>query len=157
MTDCIRITVWLSSGSMVASLLNGFLAIKGLLSLPAFGLLFLFQLWMCVDAIRRGEWMWAVFIWIFPMMNAALYYFYVYRASSATSGFELPGAAKRKRIKELEAQIHHLDNAVHHFQLGDIYFRQGKFEKAERVIARRWSGTRRTLMRGRIWDSACCG
>lgn len=116
---------------MVASMLDNFLMIRGLVSLPFFGLLFLFQLWMCIDAIRRGEWMWAVFIWFFPMINAALYYFYVYRASSATQGFELPGAAKRKRIKELQAQIHHLDNAVHHFQLGDIYFRQGKLEKAE--------------------------
>ena len=43
----------------------------------------------------------------------------------------MAGAAKRKRIKELKAQIHHLDNAVHHYQLGDIYFRQGKFQLAE--------------------------
>ena len=105
--------------------------LRGTIGLPAFGLLFLFQLWMCVDAVRRGEYMWAVFIWFFPMINAALYYMFVYRASSATRGFELPGAAKRKRIKELEAQIHHLDNAIHYFQLGDVYFRQGKFQKAE--------------------------
>jgi hypothetical protein len=49
----------------------------------------------------------------------------------SSQGFELPGAAKRKRIKELKAQIHHLDNAVHHYHLGDIYFRQGKFQLAE--------------------------
>lgn len=102
------------------------------MGLPVIGLLFVFQIWMCVDALRRGEWVWAIFIWVFPMINAVLYYFYVYRASSATRGFELPGAANRKRIKELEAQIHHLDNAVHHFQLGDVYFRQGKLEKAEK-------------------------
>jgi tetratricopeptide (TPR) repeat protein len=60
------------------------------------------------------------------------YYFYVYRAApSAMRGFELPGAAHRQRIKELQAQIYHLDKAHHHFQLGDIYFRQGKLDKAE--------------------------
>lgn len=35
----------------------------------------LFQLWMFIDAVRKGEWMWAVFIWLFPMLNAVLYYF----------------------------------------------------------------------------------
>jgi tetratricopeptide (TPR) repeat protein len=61
-----------------------------------------------------------------------LYYFFVYRAApSATRGFELPGAHSRRRIKELQAQIYHLDKAHHHSQLGDIYFQQGKLEKAE--------------------------
>jgi len=56
----------------------------------------------------------------------------VYRAApTATRGFELPGAQSRQRIKELQAQIHHLDKAHHYFQLGDIYFRQGKLTLAE--------------------------
>jgi tetratricopeptide (TPR) repeat protein len=50
---------------------------------------------------------------------------------SATRGFELPGAQKRRRIKELQAQIHHLDKPHHYFQLGDIYFQLGKLDKAE--------------------------
>jgi len=92
----------------------------------------IFQLWMFIDSIRRREWLWAVFIWLFPGLNAVLYFFLVYRAApSATQGFELPGAHDRRRIKELEAQIHHLDKAHHHSQLGDIYFQQGKLEKAE--------------------------
>ena len=58
--------------------------------------------------------------------------FAVYRAApSATRGFELPGAYDRRRIKELQAQIHHLDKAHHHSQLGDIYFQRGKLEQAE--------------------------
>ncbi len=90
-----------------------------------------FQLWMLVDAVRRREWVWALFIVIFPLLNAILYFFLVYRAApSATRGFELPGAHDRRRIKELEDQIHHLDKAHHHSQLGDIYFQQGKLEKA---------------------------
>jgi predicted Zn-dependent protease len=48
------------------------------------------------------------------------------------SGFELPGAFNRKRIRELQAQIHHIDNASHHFQLGDLYFQQGKLAEAEK-------------------------
>ncbi len=88
-----------------------------------------FTIWMLVDAVRRREYLWIVAI------LAGLgfwYFFYVYRSGgSSAQGFELPGTAKRKRIKELQAQIYHLDNAIHHFQLGDIYFRQGKFQLAE--------------------------
>jgi tetratricopeptide (TPR) repeat protein len=91
-----------------------------------------FEVWMLVDAIRREEWMWVIFIVVFPLINAVLYYFLVYRAApSATRGFELPGALDRRRIKYLEGQIHHLDKAHHHSQLGDIYFQQGKLVKAE--------------------------
>lgn len=95
-------------------------------------ILLVFQLWMFVDALRRREWLWAVLIWLFPGLNAVLYFFLVYRAApSATLGFELPGSHHRRRIKELEAQIHHLDKAHHHSQLGDVYFHQGKLAKAE--------------------------
>jgi tetratricopeptide (TPR) repeat protein len=98
-----------------------------------FGLLFMaFTIWMLVDAARRGEWLWVVFIFICAPLNAPLYFFLVYRnaASFATRGFELPGTWNRKRIKELEARIYHLDKAHHHLELGDVYFQQGKFEKA---------------------------
>lgn len=91
-----------------------------------------FQLWMFIDAVRRKEWLWAMFIMIGLGFSALFYYFAVYRnPASATSGFELPGTNARKRIKELEAQIHHLDKAHHHSQLGDVYFQQGKLAKAE--------------------------
>ena len=93
-----------------------------------------FLIWMFVDAIRRREWLWAVFILIGWGISALLYFFFVYRASapSVTRGFELPGAQSRKRIKELRAQIHHLDNAYHHFQLGDVYFQRGNLAGAEK-------------------------
>lgn len=91
-----------------------------------------FQVWMFVDAIRREEYIWAIFIFFFFTFSALLYFFLVYRqAPSATRGFELPGAGARHRIKELQAQIHHLDKAHHHAQLGDIYFRRGKLDLAE--------------------------
>ena len=90
-----------------------------------------FAIWMLVDAIRRREWVWVLFI-LFTGFAAIWYFFSVYRGSpSATQGFELPGAHDRRRIRELQAQIHHLDKPHHYFQLGDIYFQQGKLEKAE--------------------------
>jgi tetratricopeptide (TPR) repeat protein len=99
---------------------------------PLYLLFGLFALWMFVDALRRGEWLWAVFILIFAPLNAPLYFFLVYRNSGAgMSGFELPGARNRARIKELEDRIHHLDKARDHADLGDIYFQQGKLAKAE--------------------------
>jgi len=97
-------------------------------------LIFLFQIWMFIDAIRRREYVWAVIIFIGYGFSAALYFFLVYRASDGgnpMAGFELPGAADRRRIKSLEADIHHLDKPHHHLQLADIYFSQGKLDKAE--------------------------
>jgi tetratricopeptide (TPR) repeat protein len=99
---------------------------------PLLGLVFLFQLWMFVDAVRREEWLWAILIWVFPCFTALWYFFMVYRAApSATQGFELPGAGRRHRIKELEGLIHNLDKPHHYLELGDIYFQKGNLAKAE--------------------------
>jgi tetratricopeptide (TPR) repeat protein len=87
---------------------------------------------MLVDAIRRSEWIWAIFIFISGPLTAVLYFFMVYRATALPSqGFELPGAARRDRIKELETLIHDLDKPHHYLELGDIYFQKGNFAKAE--------------------------
>jgi hypothetical protein len=92
----------------------------------------LFHLWMLVDAIRRKEWVWVLFLLVFPVFSTLWYFFLVYRdAPSATRGFELPGAHDRRRIKELQAQIHHLDKPHHYSQLGDIYFQRGKLDQAD--------------------------
>ena len=117
---------------MFGSLLTDITYWKYLLSSPVWLIGFAFQIWMLVDAIRRREWIWAVFIFFFSVISAILYFFLVYRAAApATRGFELPGAHSRKRIKELQAQIHHLDKAHHHSQLGDVFFQQGKLANAE--------------------------
>ena len=106
--------------------------LKYLLTSPFALLLFAFNIWMLIHAIRNQEWFWALLILAGFGLAAFFYYFFVYRAApSAMRGFELPGAAHRQRIKELQAQIYHLDKAHHHLQLGDIYFRQGKLDKAE--------------------------
>src|SRR5215471_16315754 len=117
---------------MLASLVSNLLQSEYWLTNPWLPLVSLFSLWMLVDAIRRREWVWAFFIFIGFGFSALFYYLVVYRAApSSTSGFELPGAHDRRRIKELQAKIHHLDKAHHHSQLGDIYFQQGKLEMAE--------------------------
>ena len=117
---------------MVASILNLFDFGYLLVSSPVFLLIGIFQIWMFIDAIRRREFLWATFIFFGWGLAALWYYLYVYRgAPSATSGFELPGAVDRRRIKDLQAKIHHLDKPHHYSQLGDIYFQQGKLAKAE--------------------------
>jgi tetratricopeptide (TPR) repeat protein len=99
---------------------------------PLLGLVFVFQLWMLIDAVRREEWLWAVLIFLFPPFTPLWYFFMVYRAApSATQGFELPGASSRRRIKELEGLIANLDKPHHYLELGDIYFRKGNLAKAE--------------------------
>jgi len=94
-----------------------------------------FQVWMFVDALRRGEYIWAVFIFIGWGLSAVLYFFMVYRQAgpigNPLAGFELPGAADRRQIARLKAEIHHLDKAHLHLQLADIYFSQGKLKEAE--------------------------
>lgn len=118
--------------SLLANLLMDLLGAAYLLTSPLALLALAFQIWMLVDALRRREWLWAVLIAIGFLLSAILYYFAVYRnAQSGLRGFELPGQPDRRRIKELEAQIHHLDKAHHHSQLGDIYFQQGKLQRAE--------------------------
>ena len=117
---------------MFASLLTSLRFLPYLLSSPFSLAIAAFQLWMLIHAIRQKEWMWAFFILVGFGFAALWYYFSVYRsAPSATRGFELPGAQDRRRIKELQAKIHHLDKAHHHFQLGDIFFQRGKLALAE--------------------------
>ena len=119
---------------MFATLINDFLNPGYLLHNPWLLLVFVFQIWMFIDAVRRREWIWAVIIFIGFGLAAILYYFFVYRTAAPESaqGFELPGAQNRRRIKELKAQIDLLDNAYHHFQLGDIYFQRGQYAEAEK-------------------------
>ena len=103
-----------------------------LLRSPIFWIGTIFQFWMLVDAVRQREWIWVAVILLFPGFGSLWYFFWVYRGSGgAMRGFELPGAHSRKRIKELQAQIHHLDKSHHHSQLADIYFQQGKLNDAE--------------------------
>jgi tetratricopeptide (TPR) repeat protein len=115
---------------VLASLISNLFQWRYLLASPFSLVIFAFQVWMFIHAVRQREWIWAIFIFFGWLLGAVWYYFYVYRAS-ATRGFELPGAQSRRRIKELKAQIHHLDKAHHHFQLGDVYFQQGKLPQAE--------------------------
>ncbi|HEY3761607.1 MAG TPA: tetratricopeptide repeat protein [Verrucomicrobiae bacterium] len=106
---------------------------QDLLTSPVMWVMALFQIWMFIHALRNREWVWAIFIFFFWTLTSLLYFFLVYRATpSSTRGFELPGAHDRKRIKQLQAQIHHLDKAHHYLQLADIYFQQGKLEEAEK-------------------------
>jgi tetratricopeptide (TPR) repeat protein len=117
---------------MLASLISNLQNVRYWLENPWWALISLFALWMFIDAVRRREWIWALFIFFGWGLSALLYYFMVYRAApSATQGFELPGAFDRRRIKELQAKIHYLDKAHHYSQLGDLYFQQGKLDKAE--------------------------
>jgi hypothetical protein len=116
---------------MFISLINRITDFAFLLTNPFWLAMTVFQVWMLVHALRNREWLWAFFIFIGSGLGACWYYFAVYRDSSA-GGFELPGAQSRARIKELQAKIHYLDNAYHHFQLGDVYFQRGKFAEAEK-------------------------
>lgn len=104
---------------------------------PFFFATALFTIWMGVDALRRQDWLWAIFILIGFGFSALLYFFLVYRVAGPAggggglSGFELPGAGNRRRIKELQGRIHHLDHARDHLDLADVYFSQGKLKPAE--------------------------
>lgn len=112
-------------------ILNGDLGVGGTIFVVV---AFLFTAWMFIHAIRNGDYLWAAFIFFFSGFSAILYFFMVYRPSAGSNpmaGFELPGAADRRQIKKLQADIHHLDKPHHHLQLADIYFSQGRLDEAE--------------------------
>lgn len=92
--------------------------------------IFLFQLWALITAIRYRNWLWIPILLITPLFGACLY-FMMHVSQQGPSGFELPGQRDRKRIKQLEADIHRLDKAHLHSELGDIYLQLGKLERAE--------------------------
>jgi hypothetical protein len=116
----------------VASFLSNFGSAQGIVGNALMFVFGAFTIWMLVDAIRREEWFWVVLLFFFFPLTPVLYFFLVYRnaAPFATRGFQLPGTFERSRIKALEAQIHHLDKAPHHLELGDIYFQRGKLQQA---------------------------
>src|SRR5258708_25958152 len=92
---------------MLASLITNVLHLGYWFANPWLPLVLIFQIWMLIDAARRREWIWVFFIFIGSLISAMFYYFAVYRAApSATRGFELPRAFDRRRIKQLQAQIH---------------------------------------------------
>ena len=88
---------------------------------------------MIIDAIRRREWVWVDILMIFPGIGDALVFLSTCSAIRPTicAASNCPARMSRRRIKELQAQIHHLDKAHHHSQLGDIYFQRGKLAQAE--------------------------
>ncbi len=107
-----------------------------LLSSPLMLVATAFQIWMLVDAVRRREWIWVLCIFFFSVLSAAIYFFMVYRqlgpaGGGGIGGFELPGAGQRRRIKELQSRIYHLDHARDHLDLADIHFASGKMARAE--------------------------
>jgi len=53
------------------------------------------------------------------------------RGAVGDDGLRTAGAHDRRRIKELQAQIHNLDKPHHYLELGDIYFQKGHLQKAE--------------------------
>ncbi len=121
----------------LASLLGGLLDPEFLLGSPVALLMFGFSAWMFVDALRRHEWIWAVCIAVFTVFSAMMYYFLVYRqlgragGGRGLSGFELPGARQRARMREIRARIHDLDHARDHLDLADLLFARGKYQEAE--------------------------
>src|SRR5678810_44694 len=100
---------------MLAFFISNLLQFEYWLRYPWLVVLSLFQLWMLVDAVRRREWVWALFIFVGWGVAALWYYFAVFRASpSAPRRFKLPEAHHRRRIKDLQSQNHHLDKAHHY-------------------------------------------
>ncbi|HCB97155.1 MAG TPA: hypothetical protein DEP78_02720 [Verrucomicrobiales bacterium] len=65
--------------------------IRDLIANPFVLIIFIFQLWMTIDAARRQEWLWMVFNFLFGL-SAILYFFMVYRPARVMeqggTGFE---------------------------------------------------------------------
>lgn len=115
----------------IVQLISGGYGVLGSLAGIAF---LVINIWFLIDSIRRGEYIWTAFLLFFPLINVILYYIFVIRPAGAGNpfaGFEFPGAADRRRIKQLKADIHYLDRANQHLELGDIYMGQDRLDLAE--------------------------
>ena len=79
---------------MQASLMMGLTSVEGWARYAGYLLTTLFWLWMLIDALRRREWLWALFILIGHVFTALLYCFMVYAPGwfSGTSGLQSGGS-----------------------------------------------------------------
>ncbi len=98
---------------------------------PLFLLFTVFHYCMLADSIRRQEYVWSFFLLFPAYFNSVMYYFSVYRHDPINFAFFGWFGDDARRIKQLEADIYHLDKAHHYQQLGDIYLKQNKLTKAE--------------------------
>jgi len=137
---------------MLASALTTLLEWRYLLSSPASLLIFAFQIWMFIHAIRQREYIWAVFIIIGWGLAAICYYFFIYRATpSATRGFELPGAHDRRR--KFITSIKRTTT----FSLAISISNKANSTKPRHATGRRSNANRRISIPARISGSACFG
>src|SRR5438128_9392271 len=72
---CHRLSDGLLFASMLASLVSNLFDFGYWLSNPWLAILALFNLWMFIDALRRREWIWALFIFVGFTLSALFYYF----------------------------------------------------------------------------------
>lgn len=101
----------------------------------ALGLLYYgFALAMAVHAVRHRQWLWVVALLAMPGF-AFWYFLYEFRANP-TVGFELPGAADRRRAATLESQIalSAFDRPDLGRELGEIRLKQNRLPEAERLL-----------------------
>ncbi|MBE7448251.1 MAG: tetratricopeptide repeat protein [Kofleriaceae bacterium] len=101
-------------------------------------------LWALVTAIRFRHWVWAALIVALPVLGGFAYFFFHLHAHAET-GFELPGARDRQRIKRLEEELARLDKPHLHAELGDLYFQQNQLERALRHYRTAHDGAPRDL------------
>lgn len=100
--------------------------------------------WGLVAAVRFRNWLWIPIQLALPVFGAFLYFFF-HLHRHAESGFELPGAVDKKRLKAVEAQLSRLDKPHLHAQLGDIHFAMGKLEKARAAYETAYAGDGKDL------------
>ncbi|HTS19333.1 MAG TPA: tetratricopeptide repeat protein [Verrucomicrobiae bacterium] len=94
--------------------------------------IFALQIWMIIDCVVNGnEWYWILVILMLGPVGVAIYFFACkYRTSRAERSLS-KRFLQRRRIRELQAKIYHLDKGYHFSELGDIYREQHKWALAE--------------------------
>lgn len=87
------------------------------------------HLWALITAVRYRNWLWLVALLAVPVL-AAFPYFFFHLHHHGPTGFELPGALDRARLRRLEAELARIDKPHLHAQLGDHYYQLGKLDRA---------------------------
>jgi hypothetical protein len=142
---------------MLAFLLSNLLDFQYWLNYPWMAVVGLFQLWMLLDAVRRREWIWALFILLGFGLAALFYYLMVYRAApSATLGFELPGAHTGAGLRNSRAKsiIWTRPIITHSWEIS--IFNKANSTKPRLATVRRSNATRRISIRAPTSASVYC-
>ncbi len=90
-----------------------------------------FTIWMIVDCIRNDRGYYWIFIMLaFPALGSVIYFFAYVMDSTFIFRRWINAHHRKQRAVELKNKVHHIDNAYHRTELGNVYLDLEKWPEA---------------------------